>query len=199
MEEIRSEKVIGSGQGFLIFLHLAQKSKILKSHDAKKPHQEVMSILEGVGSKKVKIEDAITKFNEQVAYVNEHIDPRVRYPIVMVNNERDFLRNEVVAFEMFLNCAMNAKLLSFEKETELFNKAIAVWEDVGHIKQELSIKAFIRTVKQANALLPEEHQYPVPEVDHFPKLAEEDDLEAVAPHVERVKATAPGVAKDSNE
>lgn len=195
MEELKSEKLIGSGHCLLIFMHLAQKGKLLKNHDAKKPHQGVVAILEGLSSKKVKVEEAILKLNEQVKLVNEHIDEKMRYPTIVTRTERDFLRNEVVAFEMFLNCALNAKLLSFEKETDLFNKAIAIWEDIGHIKQELSIKAFIRTVKQANALLPEQHHYPVPEVEHFPKVSKEDDLEAVAPHVKRIKATAPGEAK----
>ncbi len=178
-----------------MFLDLAQKNKILKNNDAKKPHKEVVAILQKVASNDETPVVAVDTINAQIKATNETMH-QLMYPSIMLRTPLDFLRNEVVAFEMFLNMAMNAKLISFQNETELFNKAIAIWEDIGHIKQSLSLTAFSNLVKQANALLPPVQHYPVPNPDDFPYVAPEDDKEAVAPYVERIKAAPPGTLKE---
>lgn len=194
MVQLKKEKLISTAQGFLIFLDLAQKNKVLKSSETKKPHQEILRILEELSKGKQNPDLAVNGLNQQIKAINEQMY-QLRYPSVVTRTAHDFLRNEVVAFELFLNMAMNAKMISFEKETELFNKAVALWEDIGHIKQSQSLVAFSNLVKQANALLPEKNHYPVPNPVDFPQLSPDEDLPAFAPHIERKKAAPPGAPR----
>ena len=104
--------MITTGQSFLIFLDLAQKNKILTRSDAKKPHKEVVAILQKVAADKEGPFVAVNEMNAQIKAVNENMH-QLMYPSIIDRTALDFLRNEVVAFEVFLNIAINSKLFFF--------------------------------------------------------------------------------------
>ncbi len=166
MEQLKSEKVIASIQRFLLFLDLSEQSKTLGIKEVRKHHKHAIDILEELSAKKIDAAKAGEQFNDLVKKVNKYL-PLAPYPQVDTRSMNDLVRSDIVAFEHFVNQEMNAGHLPLQQETELFNKAMGIWDDVGVDDTQDSVARFSRLVKKANALLPENEHYPIPDMKEY--------------------------------
>ncbi|MCH9609582.1 MAG: hypothetical protein S4CHLAM45_15140 [Chlamydiales bacterium] len=192
--QVKNEKVISSVQSFVMFLHLAQKNKQLSLQVSKSMEKKVLKIIEQLTAKSIDSAAAIATINKVIEETNQHLK-QIVYPLLVNRTPFDFMRNEVVAFEVFVNQQMNRGNLKLEEEKELFNGAVAIWEDIGHVAQSVTLSQFQDLVKKGNKYLLEGDHYPTPHPKEFPVIGKELDKEVVAPHITRKKHTPPGEAK----
>jgi hypothetical protein len=140
------------------FLQVAEKAQTLprqRCQDLKKKCEVLKKDLK---------DDSVMALRSFIKEVNQALpEGHAPFPPFATDYPENQLKNDIIAFELYLNLLLKCGDLVLEKEAPLFSEAIHLWRDVGHkLSAKEGLSQFIKLIQKGNSYLPQNQQFPLP-------------------------------------
>lgn len=160
------EKVIYAVQTLIMFLGVAKEGP---DGNTLKFKEQAVDLLAALSTDAIDSETAIEQLNFLIARLNEVL--KAPYPAFKNDSDENLVKNEIVAFEHYLNQELKVNHLTVQQEAPLFNDSLKLWESIGNsVSVQEGVSKFKTLIDKLNAYLPENEHYPAPDPDHFENL-----------------------------
>jgi len=165
MEKVDKNRLLFSIQAFMMFLNPAAKTYFLSKQKVGAIREKCLELLEKIETGKMDPQQGKEAFNALVEVTNKAMNPKevtAPYPSFSTLSAKHQLKNEIVAFEYFLNQKFISGEMALETEEPLFKEAQLLWRDTGMAPSpNQGMEKFTSLIEKVNKELDGE-PYPLP-------------------------------------
>ena len=162
---MEKEHIAFAVQTLMTVAGAALSSHSLEGDFVKGVHQRGKELLKQINEKKIDAPSAISEVKKLILDLNKSLPfDHAKFPPFATDYLENQVKNNVVAFELFLNHKLKAGLLTLEQENPLFADSLIIWRDVGgKLSAKEAIAQLAKLINKANSYLSEAEKFPLPD------------------------------------
>lgn len=163
--KLAPEHISFAVQALLSFAHAAVGSKTLSSDKVQELNQKSSTLLDKIQEGKIDPTKACIEVKKIIQEINANLPKgHAPYPTIASDVLEKQVKNNVIAFEFFLNHKLKTNELTLEQESPLFSDSLILWRDVGEkLTAREGMHQLLRLIAKANSYLSEDKRFPIPD------------------------------------
>jgi hypothetical protein len=162
---MEKEHIAFALQSLMTVASAALGSQSLSGECVKEVHQRGRDLLKSMEEKKIEPNRAVSELKKLIVELNKGLPfGQAQFPPFATDYLENQVKNNAVAFELFLNHKLKAGLLTLEQENPLFADSLLIWRDVGgKLNPKEGMVQLAKLIHKANSYLPDSEKFPMPD------------------------------------